>query len=90
MLLRRFLCVLCTVNVCDVGDFGFLWTLAPRGLIPLVFRIHSVFETPTESVTYVLCLALQMLSDLGSAESPGSVVLMLPLTLNTWPHCVLS
>lgn len=36
-----------TVSVCDIGECGFmLWTPAPRGTIPLEFRIHSVLETP--------------------------------------------
>ena len=45
-----FLCVSSTVSVFDIGDFGFRWTLGPRVLIPLVFRIHSASETSTESV----------------------------------------
>lgn len=59
-----------------------MWTLVPRALIPLIFRIHSVFEIPMVSVGSVLCLALHMFSEMGMQIRGLIKVLM--LTLNMW------
>lgn len=61
-----FLCVSSAVSVFDIGDFGFRWTLGPRVLIPLVFRIHSASETSTESVG-VFCVCPWKYSRFGVA-----------------------
>lgn len=52
-----------------------------------MFRIHSVFETSTESVGCDLCVALEVFSDLGLLlnTDPGSPTKTLPLTSNRWP-----
>ena len=66
--------------------FGFMfWTLAPRGMIPLEFKIRFLnFLKISWSIVYVLCLALEMFSDLEVLQShrPGSLIKMLLLTLN--------
>lgn len=58
-----FLCI--SGTVCDNDDFTFILLAGPKGLgLTFCRGVHSVSETPTLPVEYVLSLALEMPSDL--------------------------